>query len=103
MSNVTSVAAVVKNPPRMWPFLLIGLGGVAALAGLSPSIGIPFVGPLGGIVVLAAGVAWLLRMKPMFRVVLRTPSGDATALESRDKMWVHRVTDAVEKAIAARA
>jgi len=55
-----------------------------------------------GLALIIAGVAWLVRIKSAYTVVLHAPAGDKQVLSDRDEQWVARVAAAVNEAIAAR-
>lgn len=99
MSGVTSVAAHKENPSKRWPILLIVLGGLAAMIGLGQT---EIVTIIVGIVVLAVGILWLRALRPTYHVLLRSASGEARALSSKDREWVERVVKALNDAIVVR-
>jgi hypothetical protein len=99
MSNITSVQTLKQDPKRFWPTVVIILGGLYALGTLSAA------NPGGvvvGLLIAGAGVAWWLKMKPMFHVMLRTSGGENKALSSEQREYVEKVVRALNEAIVAR-
>ncbi|MGH8647105.1 MAG: DUF6232 family protein [Gammaproteobacteria bacterium] len=94
MSGITSVKAVTHNPSRKGPIILVAIGLVAMLAGKEAII--------GGLLFLAAGVAWWVLQKPKYVVVLHSASGEAEALTSKDGGFISKVVNALNQAIVAR-
>lgn len=91
LAGITSVSTLVKNPNRLWPIILIILGGILAFNG-----DITF-----GILALI-GILWLVFQKSTYYVRLESASGTSNALESKDKDFIFRVVDALNDAIVAR-
>jgi uncharacterized membrane protein len=101
MSNVTSVR-IVKVEPE-----LQGLGLV-----LVTIIGIFFV--IGGIfkpsfllgsfgaVLAGIGIYVMLKLKPMYILVLGNAGGEAQALAMKDQEYIQSVSDAINQAIVER-
>jgi hypothetical protein len=99
MSNITSVQALKQDPKRFWPTVVVVLGGLYALgsfAGNDTGNGVV------GLVIVAAGVFWWLRKKPMFHVMLRTSGGEAKALSSEQQEYIDKVVQALNDAIVTR-
>lgn len=92
MRNVTSVKPFEQKPPR-------ALGVIVALIGL----GIMFASPFFGLLVLAAGLAVLFLMKPIYHVLLATSSGETRALKTKDRNYVNQVIQAINDAMVHRA
>jgi len=92
MSGITSVKAGERKPSRGWPVSLIVIGVIAFLSGM---IG-------AAVIFLAAGGLWWYLQKTEYAVLLRTASGEAEALTSKDKGYVTRVVAALNDAIVAR-
>lgn len=99
MSNITSVQTLKQDPKRFWPTVFIILGGLYALAALgSDNAG----GAVVGLLFAGAGVAWWLKVKPMFHVMLRTSGGENKALSSEQREYIEKVVRALNEAIVAR-
>lgn len=91
LAGITSVSTLVKNPNRLWPIILIILGGILA-----------FNGEIGWGVLSLVGILWLVLQKSTYYVQLESASGISNALESKDKDFIFRVVDALNDAIVAR-
>ncbi len=94
MSGVTSVKGVTHTPSRKGPIILIAIGVLAFLAGKEALV--------GGLVFIAAAVAWWMFQKPKYVVVLHSASGEAEALTSQDGSFISKVVGALNEAIVAR-
>ena len=93
MAGVTSVSSLKDSPSRWGPIILIVIGAF----GLSGSDTIP-----GGLMSLAAGIAWWVLKKPKYIVLLTTASGEAQAFPSKDEAFIARIVNALSEAIVAR-
>ena len=93
MRNVTSVKPFEQKPPRAMGVLiaLIGLGVTA-------SGNVMF-----GVMALAAGLAILFLIKPVYHVLLATSSGETRALKTKDRAYVNQVIQAINDAMVHRA
>jgi hypothetical protein len=88
-----------QDPKRFWPTVVIILGGFYASGTLgSDNAG----GAVVGLLIAGAGVAWWLRMKPMFHVMLRTSGGENKALSSEQREYIEKIVRALNEAIVAR-
>ena len=94
ISGITSVSSLKITPSRRWPIVLIVLG-IFALAGGKDVI-------VGSLLLLAAGIAWLILQKPTYRLVLCSASTERPALEDKDEAFISRVINAVNEAIVYR-
>jgi hypothetical protein len=92
MSGITSVAAGERKPSRVWPVTLIVIGVIAFMFG----------SPGAAVICVAAGGVWWYLQKTEYAVLLRTASGEAEALTSKDKGYVTRIVAALNNAIVAR-
>ncbi|MBM3949508.1 MAG: hypothetical protein FJ312_09815 [SAR202 cluster bacterium] len=104
MSAITAVSSRLDWPPRKWQFTMMAVGVVLFVIGLK--IPLPgatkIVGILLGIVLVVAGLVWLLTLKKRHYVMLRTGDADVRAVGADDEQWVKRIVAALNEAIAAR-
>lgn len=91
LAGITSVSTLVKNPNRLWPIILIILGGIFA-----------FNGEIALGILALIGIVWLIFQKSTYYVRLENASGTSNALESKDNDFIFRVVDALNDAIVAR-
>lgn len=91
LGGITSVSTLVRNPKRLGPIIII-IAGMLTIA-MSTAI---------GIIVIALGILWLISQKKVYIIQLESASGAANALESKDKGFVFRVSDALNDAIVSR-
>lgn len=95
MSNVTSVKQGVTPASKVGPIIMIVLGLLMTVAGET--------GPLvTGLLMIGAGVAWWIKAKPTYSVMLSTSSGEAQALASKDQAYIQSVINALNQAIIHR-
>jgi len=95
MSGITSVKGSRKDPSPAGPILLAVLGVFAILAGK--------LGVLLTIACIAGAVAWWMKQKPVFSVIISGASGQETALSSADGSFITSVIGAVNDAILHRS
>ena len=93
MRNVTSVKPFEQKPPR-------AMGVIAALIGLGVMASGNF---MFGVMALAAGLAVLFLIKPIYHVLLATSSGETRALKTKDRNYVNQVIQAINDAMVHRA
>ena len=98
MSGVTSVATSREDPSRKWPILLIIVGAIVFLAGVSQEI----VAAIVGLILAGLGVLWFRSLKPTFYIGLHTAGVENRALESKDEQWINGIATALNQAIIAR-
>lgn len=55
-----------------------------------------------GVLLIIAGIVWMMTAKPLYTVVLTSASGETSAYSSRDKELVQRIIAAITDAIIAR-
>jgi hypothetical protein len=94
MSGVTSVKTYEETPSRKGPIILIVIG-VLALAGGKDTIVV-------ALLLLAGGIAWFMKQKSTYHVLLSSASGEVKALSHPDGNWIGRVVSALNQAIVAR-
>lgn len=93
MRNVTSVKPFEQKPPR-------AMGVIIALVGLGVMASGNF---MFGVMALAAGLAVLFLIKPVYHVLLATSSGETRALKTKDRNYVNQVIQAINDAMVHRA
>ena len=93
MSGITSVKSLKHTPSIKGPVIL-GLIGLAGLGGKDTTI--------VALIFLAAGIAWFILNKPKYSAVLRSASGEAEALTSKDSDFISRIVKALNEAIISR-
>lgn len=99
MANITSIK-IEKRDPNRWGGIitaLIGLILIVAGAGFN-SIGVI----LFGVVLLGAGIAWAVLLKPTYHLRVSSASGETDALNSKDKQYVDHVVTALNEALIKR-
>ena len=92
LSNITSVKTSQKSPGRLWPILLVIVGGLMAIS----------TGQYAWLILLLAGGGWLVLQKTMYHVLLHTAGGETSALRSYQKEYVESVVTALNNAIVHR-
>ena len=94
MSGITSVKTYEKKPSKLWAVLMI-LIGIGSLSSGRDNL-------IVGVIFIAGGVAWIVRAKPDYSVVLRSASGEEKAYTSKDKDFVNKIVSALNDAIVHR-
>jgi len=93
LSNITSVRCE-KRSPSYGPWVFFGLFGLI-LAMFEGS-------RMLGFVILAACILAFILLKPTFRLILGSASGERTALESKQPAYIVKIVAAINDAIVAR-
>jgi len=105
-ANVTSVRTVVTPAKKGCAVLMIVLGAVGALGGLTMWLGSKSEAAAGPfmmwLIILAIGIAWYASQKPKYHVMLASAGGERQGLTSRDPALVSRTTAAIAEAIVFR-
>jgi Family of unknown function (DUF6232) len=91
LANISSVRGVETPPSRTAPIVLLLLGLLAVFASVWFSL-----------LLIAACIAWMWFQKSTFSVVLTAAGGEVTAYSSYEKLYIHRVLEALTQAIIAR-
>lgn len=99
LSGVTSVKNIKEEPSKKGPIILIIIGAIILLAGLSSKAA---AGILVGLAAVAGGIAWFALNKPIYHVVLSSASGEVKSLSSKDSDYISRVINALNNAIIHR-
>lgn len=99
LSGVTSVKNLKEEPSKKWPIILIIIGVIILLAGLS---GKEAAGIIFGLIAAGGGIAWFVLNKPLYHVVLSSASGEVRSLSSKDSDYISRVINALNDAIIHR-
>ncbi len=92
INGISSVRVLIEKPSKKWPILLICAGVLFFL----------FSQFALGLFLAGFGILLLILWKPTYYISLRVASGEARAVNSKDRDFVHAVLDAVNSAIAAR-
>lgn len=94
MSGVTSVKTYEETPSRKGPIILIVIGAFALAGGKGTMV--------VALLFLVAGIAWFLKQKSTYHVLLSSASGEVKALSHQDSNWIGRVVSALNQSIVAR-
>lgn len=92
MGGITSVSSYKIEPSKKYPLIVAALGVILLLFKLW----------VFGAILLVAGIAWFLSLKPEFSVILQSASGSEDALTDKNEEFIHRVVDALNEAIVHR-
>ncbi|MBM3944589.1 MAG: hypothetical protein FJ317_03750 [SAR202 cluster bacterium] len=99
LESVKSAESRLEAPSRKWAWIAAGIGALVLIFGVS--IRLPILMAVG--VVLAGGsVFWILSVRPVHALVLKTASGETRALLSSDEPRIRRIAGAITEALAAR-
>ena len=98
MSGVTSVMAFEEIPSKKGPIIIIVIGVLILLGGMSSSVGAAFM----GLVIAAAGVWWYRTIKNIYRVRLVTASSKRDAMSSTNSGYIANIVNAINQAIIHR-
>jgi hypothetical protein len=99
MANITSVKTDRIGPKYSGAVLTAVLGFVLVVA--RPSLGSLNTGILG-VVLLGAGIAWGLSLKPDYHLRISSAAGDSSALSAKDKAYIEKVAQAIHEAMIHR-
>ena len=106
MSNITSVQSAKQDESPLIPFGVIAFGAILILVsggilltdgGLEPLVMLVL-----GIAAIAGGVALWRRLMPVYIVRIASSSGEADALQSKNKEFIDKVVSAINEAIVRR-
>lgn len=99
MNGVTSVKSYKKDPSRVLP-VIIGIAGLITLfSGFASG---STAASIFGLVILAGAYFLWKSQKPEYSVRLATASGEASALNSNDNVYINQVVEALNNAIIQR-
>jgi Family of unknown function (DUF6232) len=98
MSGVTSVSSFTEVPSKKWPIVIMILGALALLGGITSSVG----AVVFGVILIAVGVLWWRSIKDVHHVRLVTASGEKDALSSTDQAYIGKIVGAISEAIVHR-
>jgi hypothetical protein len=91
ISEIKSVYASRKDPSRVGPIVTAIVGAAAVVAGRW--------GLIAAAVIIAFAILWWMTQKPLYSVVVRSPVGEKRVFFSKDRMFVHSITGAVNDAL----
>ena len=104
LRNITSVKMAIVPAKQGCAVLLLVIGIILGMIGLGVASQKGGIG--GGIVVLLVAAAafvgaifWLRGAKPTYYVAIASASGEARALESKDKAYIERIVRSINDAI----
>ncbi|HWS72430.1 MAG TPA: DUF6232 family protein [Thermoanaerobaculia bacterium] len=105
-ANVTSVRKTMTPANRGCALIVIIFGVLAAMSGVALLFGRTSDDAMSSLVMAAVllliGIPWFRSMKPIYRVMLASASGERQGLTSPDESLVDRATIAIADAIAYR-
>lgn len=91
--SLNSVTMMQENPPKTFPIILIIIGVILICCKVW----------LWGLILAAAGAAWLFFMKKIYYVHIETSSGSENAYGSTDRAHIEEVVNAINDAIVSQA
>lgn len=91
--SINAVSMLVESPSRLFPILLVIIGIVL----------ICFKAWLFGIILAAAGGAWLYFQKNTYYVHIETAAGSSNAYSSKDSAHIQEIVDALNDAIISQS
>jgi len=100
MANITSVKTEKREPNRWGGIMTALIGLILIVVGASfNSAGVI----LFGVVLLGAGIAWAVLLKPTYHLRVSSASGETEPLNPlKDKQYVGRVVTALNEALIKR-
>jgi len=105
-ANITSVRKHVTPANNGCAIVLVILGALGALGGLTLALGRSGDGRWSAfgtsLVLLIIGIVWFQSLRPTYNVMLATAAGERQGLMSKDEGVVDRVTGAIADAIVHR-
>jgi hypothetical protein len=105
-ANITSVRKHVTPANNGCAIVLVILGALGALGGLTLALGRSGDGRWSAfgtsLVLLIIGIVWFQSLRPTYNVMLATAAGERQGLTSKDEGVVDRVTGAIADAIVHR-
>jgi len=99
MLNITSVMRAEEHPSRVGPLVLVALGILFTLGGLS---GTEYGAAVFGVFTLAIGVVWWKAQKTKYHLRISSASGEANAVTDYDKQRLDSIIQGVNEAIIGR-
>jgi len=100
MTNITSVKTEKRDPNR-WGGIITAIIGLILIAiGSQLRDGTALI--LFGVVLLGAGIAWTVLLKPTYHLRVSSASGETEPLSSKDKQYIDHVVTALNEALIKR-
>jgi len=93
MRNISSVHVFEIEKNRVTPIIMILLGIPFLFSGNIFWI---------GLIIIAIGILWLISIKNEYAVRISTNAGEANSILSKDRMYIQKIVDALNKAIMYR-
>ena len=99
MANISSIRTAVTPPKRAGAILMIIIGLLMAIIGFSSSVA-----ALGviGIVIVLLGILWFWKAASTYHIMITSASGEASALDSKNKEYIAKIGQAMNEAIIHR-
>jgi len=104
MANITSISMEVK-PPAGCGVLIVLLGLLGFAIGWSKTLKSPETGVgilIGSLVVLAIGIFLAASMRSEYISRIQSSSGEIDALVSKNKDYIQKILDAMNRAVIER-
>ena len=104
-ANITSVSTTQTPASSGCAFAVIGLGCLGFISGLlfvSSGESAAILALVFWVLMIAAGIFWLRKLRPTYHVILASASGESKALDSKDEAFVTQFADAVNEALVHR-
>ena len=103
MANITSVSLRVRLENQGLGVALIVIGGMLPLYGLDAGeIATTVLVTVLGLLLVAVGILILIKRKNWYIVRISSASGEVNAFQHRDREYIQRIIDAVNRAIIDR-
>lgn len=103
MANITSVSMRVRLEHQGLAIALIVIGGVLPLYGIgAEEIATTVSVAALGLLLLAVGILILTKRKNWYIVRISSASGEVNALQHRDREYIQKIIEAVNRAIIDR-
>lgn len=105
LRNITSVKTTITPSSSGCAGLVIGFGAILLL-GILLSLGEDdkeglFTAILFSVGIIAGGIYWYRNCKETYDVVIVSSSGESKALNSTDKVYIKKIVDKINDAIAS--
>jgi hypothetical protein len=100
MTNITSVKTEKRDPNRWGGIMTAPIGLILIAIGSQLRDGTALI--LFGVVLLGAGIAWAVLLKPTYHLRVSSASGETEPLSSKDKQYIDHVITALNEALIKR-
>ncbi|MBI2830735.1 MAG: hypothetical protein HYX79_00560 [Chloroflexi bacterium] len=99
MANISSIRTAVTPPKRNGAIWTIIIGLFVFIGGMSASV--PGLAVFGAIILLL-GVLWAWKASSAYHIMITSASGETSALTSKSKDYIAKVSQAMNEAIIHR-